>query len=186
MTIAFEDTEIDTWFERDRAMVHLRHKDGGKTIAEWWDGAVAEAVTDGFLNPKDYHRSAYDTALGMGALEPGAQPVKISERPMGWVAASSEKGVYCGWERGGIAIWSSTLTDPAAVAKGAWTFDCREDAEETLKEECIEDGEAFNVELDVTEPNRRDPHRASFESCTIAGADALLPQPEPFGTLTPG
>jgi len=66
-----EDTVVDTWFERDRAYVILYEKDGsgfGKPIAEWWDEAVSEAVEDGFLDPKDYHGSAFEYAREHGLL----------------------------------------------------------------------------------------------------------------------
>lgn len=55
-----DDTELHTWSERDRAHVELRWKDTGATIVEWWDQEVEEAVTDGFLNPGDYHHSAWE------------------------------------------------------------------------------------------------------------------------------
>jgi hypothetical protein len=67
--VAFEDTEIETWFERDRKHVELRYKDAGETIMEWWDEAVAEAVEDGFLDPKNYHQSAYNYAISLGKIE---------------------------------------------------------------------------------------------------------------------
>jgi hypothetical protein len=66
--IAFDATEIHTWFERDRAHVELRSKLTDQTIAEWWDEAVNEAVEDGFLNPKDWHSSAYEYAKSVGML----------------------------------------------------------------------------------------------------------------------
>lgn len=55
------ETQIQTWFERDRAMVSLETLDG-ETIIEWWDEAVSEAIEDGFLNPRRYHQSAYEYA----------------------------------------------------------------------------------------------------------------------------
>lgn len=65
-----DDTVLQTWFERDRAHVCLSRKDAdgdvGDTIIEWWDEAVAEAVEDGFLNPRDYHGSAYAYAESHG------------------------------------------------------------------------------------------------------------------------
>lgn len=54
------DTELHTWFERDRQHVELRDKKTGKTLVEWWDEAVSEAVEDGFLNPRRFHESAFD------------------------------------------------------------------------------------------------------------------------------
>ena len=61
------DTTLETWFERDRAYVGLEAPDG-HTICEWWDEAVSEAVEDGFLDPRDYHGSAYSYAAGAGLV----------------------------------------------------------------------------------------------------------------------
>ena len=52
------ETEIHTWFERDRAMVELRDAESGETLLMWVDSDVQEAVDDGFLNPRDWHGSA--------------------------------------------------------------------------------------------------------------------------------
>ncbi|MEQ1936097.1 MAG: hypothetical protein ABL962_19760 [Fimbriimonadaceae bacterium] len=60
------NTTIHTWFERDRQHVELRRATDSKTIAEWWDEDVTQAVEDGFLNPKNYHRSAVEYANDMG------------------------------------------------------------------------------------------------------------------------
>lgn len=67
--VPMEDTECHTWFERDRSHVELRHRLTEKTLVEWWDEAVSEAVNDGFLDPKDYHASAYDYAASHGLLD---------------------------------------------------------------------------------------------------------------------
>lgn len=64
--LQLKDTEIHVWFERDRANVELRNKIDDETIIEWWDDDVGQAVDDGFLNPRDWHRSAYDYALHLG------------------------------------------------------------------------------------------------------------------------
>jgi hypothetical protein len=61
-------TELHTWFERDRAHVELRSKLDDKTIVEWWDDADSAAIGDGFLNPRDYHQTAYDYAKEHGML----------------------------------------------------------------------------------------------------------------------
>ena len=66
--LSIGDTELLTWFERDRAHVELRNKLDDSTIVEWWDGDVAEAIEDGSLNPRDYHSSAYDYADVCGLL----------------------------------------------------------------------------------------------------------------------
>lgn len=67
-SINIDSTELHTWFERDRAHVELRSKLDDKTIIEWWDESVAEAIEDGFLNPKDYHSSAYEYAKSVSML----------------------------------------------------------------------------------------------------------------------
>lgn len=66
--VKFEDTYVETWFERDRSSVDLRKKKDDATIIDWWDEAVAEAIDDGFLNSRDYHKSAYQYALNMGII----------------------------------------------------------------------------------------------------------------------
>lgn len=65
---SFNATEIHLWFERDRQHVELRDKRTQKTIAEWWDQEVTEAVTDGFLNPRNWHKSAYECAKTCNVL----------------------------------------------------------------------------------------------------------------------
>lgn len=66
---------VDTWFERDRASVILKLKDGITVneampdLPEWWDEDVAEAIEDGFLDPKDYLVSAHEYFVQM-ILEP--------------------------------------------------------------------------------------------------------------------
>lgn len=66
--VAFSDTEIHTWFERDRAAVELRDARTDKTIIEWWDEGVQDEVEAGFLNPRDWHGSAYETAVMRGFI----------------------------------------------------------------------------------------------------------------------
>jgi len=76
-------TEIETWFERDRAHVELRWKDG-ETIIEWWDKDVAQAVDDGFLDPRDWHGSAIEYAQHRGLLSnPGPMSVFELQRRIG-------------------------------------------------------------------------------------------------------
>lgn len=50
--------ELETFFERDRAHVELRDADTFETIVEWWDEDLKEAITDGYLNPRDWMSSA--------------------------------------------------------------------------------------------------------------------------------
>lgn len=66
----FSDTEIHTWLERDRSHVELRNSLTGETIVEWWDEGVEQAIQDGFLNARDWHRSAYDYAVHVGLIKP--------------------------------------------------------------------------------------------------------------------
>ncbi|HVB56467.1 MAG TPA: hypothetical protein VNE63_08560 [Candidatus Acidoferrales bacterium] len=70
--IPIEQTELETWFERDRAHVELRNAQTDATILEFWDEDVAELVEDGFLNPRDWHQSMYDYAAYLGVL-PGTE-----------------------------------------------------------------------------------------------------------------
>jgi len=64
--VTIEETELHTWFERDRAHVEVRLRDSQETLIEWWDEAVNEAIEDGFLNPRDYHGSAFEYARYLG------------------------------------------------------------------------------------------------------------------------
>lgn len=66
-----EDTEIHTWFERDRACVELRSKLDDSTIIEWRDDEVREALEDGFLDSRNYHQSAFETAIDLKIIEKG-------------------------------------------------------------------------------------------------------------------
>ena len=53
-------TEIHTWFERDRSCVELRDKRTDETLLEFWDDEVQEEVEAGFLDPQNWHRSAWE------------------------------------------------------------------------------------------------------------------------------
>lgn len=70
--IPIEQTELQTWFERDRAHVELRNAQTDATILEFWDEDVSELIEDGFLNPRDWHGSLYEYAAYLGLL-PGAE-----------------------------------------------------------------------------------------------------------------
>jgi hypothetical protein len=69
------DTELHTWFERDRAHVELRNANTDKTILEFWDEAVSEAYEDGFLTAhgKALHVEMYNLALDRGLLSKQAR-----------------------------------------------------------------------------------------------------------------
>lgn len=67
--LPIEQTELVTWFERDRAHVALCDVNSdGNAILEFWDSDVAELVEDGFLNPRDWHGSLYEYAAYLGEL----------------------------------------------------------------------------------------------------------------------
>ena len=66
-TIPYQDTVVYAWFERDRSHVELRHRRNDDTIVEWWDDEVHEAIMDGFLDPHDWHGSAWAFARYIGA-----------------------------------------------------------------------------------------------------------------------
>jgi hypothetical protein len=116
-----DNTEISTWFERDRASVVLNTLDGA-TIIEWWDDDVHEAVQDGFLDPRDWHGSAVEYANQMGA-QPQAgvreAPRRISAPPLRWSfdgVAAGRKGEYrLGKTRNG---WTVILN--GATSMGDW------------------------------------------------------------------
>jgi hypothetical protein len=68
--VSIGDTEVDKWFERDRAHVALLNKKTGDTLIDFWDEDVSGLVEDGFLNPRDWHGSLYAYALHLGAIRP--------------------------------------------------------------------------------------------------------------------
>ena len=174
MAIDRKFTEISIWSERDRMHVCLSREDGS-TIVEWWDGAVGEAVTDGFLSPRDWHGTAFAYASENGLLKPGADPVTIRPAAMGWVAENPGMGVYCGWRKGGIPLWSSEA-DAAEVARGAYVFDSEQDARDLFNTDGVEGGNFVQVEIEPIEGARG---RTTFASCENDGLDLALPSPFP-------
>lgn len=58
---------VETWFERDRSSVIL-YNENEKTLFELWDEDVAQAVEDGFLDPKDYKSSMIKYAKHLGII----------------------------------------------------------------------------------------------------------------------
>lgn len=66
--ILFNNTLISMWFERGGGYVELSNKRTGKTIIQWVDDEIQEAVEDGFLDPKDWHWSAYNYAKNVGIV----------------------------------------------------------------------------------------------------------------------
>ena len=84
---------VDQWFERDRAMVHVKTKDTERTVAEWWDEAVGEMVEDGFFKRGRRPWSGVDATsvleylADMGecrrAARPGRRRFSIGPGPLG-------------------------------------------------------------------------------------------------------
>ena len=70
-----ENTTLETWFERDRQYVGLYDTSTAsgarnRTIVEWWDDDVPEAIEDGFLDPKRWHESVVEYANHLKAESP--------------------------------------------------------------------------------------------------------------------
>lgn len=68
LNIDYSDTYVDTWFERDRASVIL-YKNDGREIMEIWDESVYDLVEDGYLDPRNFHRSAFEYAQTLGIIK---------------------------------------------------------------------------------------------------------------------
>ncbi len=66
--IYVSDLDVDSWFERDRAMVAIVNRETDETLVEWWDEAVQELVDAGFLDVKDLKRTAIKYAIDTGAI----------------------------------------------------------------------------------------------------------------------
>ena len=66
--LPIEQTQLNTWFERDRQHVALLDARNDETIVEWWDETVSEAIEDGFLTSRNLHGSAYEYAASVGLL----------------------------------------------------------------------------------------------------------------------
>lgn len=56
MVWTISNTACGTWFERGRSHIELMTLDGG-VIISLWDNDVTDMITDGFLDPKDWHGS---------------------------------------------------------------------------------------------------------------------------------
>ncbi|AXH00644.1 hypothetical protein DVJ83_15925 (plasmid) [Deinococcus wulumuqiensis] len=64
-----ENFKLNTWFERDRQ--HVEVVDAAterRTIIEWWDEDVTQAVEDGFLDRRDFLGSALEYADSLGLI----------------------------------------------------------------------------------------------------------------------
>ena len=68
-TFLLEDTELKTWFERDRAHVDLQDRETGRTLIEFWDEDVEQLLEDGFLDRRNLHDSLYKYAVHLGAIK---------------------------------------------------------------------------------------------------------------------
>ena len=70
--VAFDDTTLNVWEERDRLHIALvDKKTEQKTFAEWWDDDAREMFEDGFFERgKRLHQSVFDYAKEHGLLTP--------------------------------------------------------------------------------------------------------------------
>jgi len=79
LALKIQQTQLNTWFERDRAHVALLDARNDTTIVEWWDDEVVQALEDGFLDnrafilgrltrPRILHESVYEFAANIGLL----------------------------------------------------------------------------------------------------------------------
>lgn len=60
--------KVDIWEERDRLMVRVTNARTDAEIACWWDDDARGLVEDGFLNPRDWKRSAEEYLRHIGVL----------------------------------------------------------------------------------------------------------------------
>ena len=96
--LRIDDTELLTWFERDRAHVELRNRLDDSTIVEWWDEDLSEAVEDGLLNPRDYHSSA--TTTGKSAV---CCPMWRKHETCYWLSSRERSDAIQRWDGHGRA-----------------------------------------------------------------------------------
>ena len=59
---------VDVWSERDRLMVRVTDAATGEEIACWWDDDARGLVEAGFLDPRDWKRSAETYLRHLGVL----------------------------------------------------------------------------------------------------------------------
>jgi hypothetical protein len=59
---------VDIWSERDRLMVRVTDAATGEEIACWWDDDARGLVEAGFLDPRDWTRSAESYLRHLGVL----------------------------------------------------------------------------------------------------------------------
>lgn len=85
-----DDFKIETWFERDRAHVALINTKTDETVIEWRDDEVAEAVEDGFLNPKNWKKSALEYAKSLNLIWGENRPMKKNPMKSQWKRVSAK------------------------------------------------------------------------------------------------
>jgi hypothetical protein len=56
------NTTLETWFERDRALVSITDSTTDRPILSVWDDDVHALVEDGLLDPRDWRGSATEYA----------------------------------------------------------------------------------------------------------------------------
>ncbi len=77
MPTPIQNTQLLTWFERDRKNIELRNNATDETILEFWDEEVDEEAEAGFLtippfirllDKSQLHQEMYDLAIERGML----------------------------------------------------------------------------------------------------------------------
>lgn len=66
--VGYDETRLETWFERDRAHIALEKERTGETILEFWDEDVVDIMDSGLVDPRDLHSSMYDYAVHLGII----------------------------------------------------------------------------------------------------------------------
>ena len=59
---------VDVWSERDRLMVRVTDAATAEEIACWWDDDLRGLVEAGFLDPRDWRRSAESYLRHIGVI----------------------------------------------------------------------------------------------------------------------
>lgn len=119
MKFTKDNTEFDSWFERDRAYVGLTQ--GDKTIIELWDDEVQEFVTDGFKSAsQDWHTALINYANSMGLK--GENMKTLSQQILGMIDEKSNAwDVYLDGKL--IDTVYSSETDPEEMKKSLINHD---------------------------------------------------------------
>jgi hypothetical protein len=169
-----DNTAVETWFERDRKYVGLYpvNDEGGpdtnqKAIVEWWDESVDEAIEDGFLDPRDWHRSALDYAKKNGIIKESKSFYSLKNvlnKHTSKVFEASGVGDYKVYHKGKL-IGHTLSTDPVRAAitvlYGKFYHDKGRDAASEMRPKNVDklktadDLEKFNIKVVKDEDRKK-------------------------------